>query len=326
MMLLNCKDGYVYKMKIIYYNIKRLYRFFAKILRTIRWAIILKSENKNIKSGKTIVCEGYIVSKGRKIKHYNWGDDINVYMFEYISNITVLAVPIGNTFLKNIDHFLMIGSIISFYNLDNATIFGTGIIDEHQCLKGNPKCVISVRGPKTRQKLLVSGIDCPQQYGDPVLLLPLFYKPEHKKSKKICIIPNMGTSYEEVEKSIKWLDEEYIILDMTRYNKWTDIIDVIVSSEYVISESLHGLIVAETYGIPNVWVEFKEHQDYWSFKFQDFYESIGKRSEQIIHLPLESKSVYYKKMNWRKGNIKYDNILSLYPFEISAQINQDISC
>ena len=59
---------------------------------------------------------------------------------------------------------------------------------------------------------------------------------------------------------------------MAKYEEWTDIIDSIAGSEFVVSESLHGLIVAEAYGVPSVWVELTEHPDWWSFKYNDFYE------------------------------------------------------
>ncbi|MFQ8823549.1 MAG: polysaccharide pyruvyl transferase family protein [[Ruminococcus] lactaris] len=42
---------------------------------------------------------------------------------------------------------------------------------------------------------------------------------------------------------------------MSKYENWTDIIDLICSCKMVLSESLHGLIVAESYSIPSVWVE-----------------------------------------------------------------------
>ena len=109
------------------------------------------------------------------------------------------------------------------------------------------------------------------------------------------------------------------IISMTDYAKWTDVIDKICSCQYILSESLHGLIVAETYGIPNVWVDFMDHPEYWEFKFQDFYESIGK-NEKIIKIrtsdDLENSITVTN--NWKKGNIDYEKLVSFYPFDIKS--------
>ena len=84
----------------------------------------------------------------------------------------------------------------------------------------------------------------------------------------------------------------------------------------MISESLHGLIVAETYGIPNVWVEFIQHPDYWDFKFDDFYGSIGK-DERIIKIKrVDDVEKACKKIEtWKRGNIDYEKLKSLFPFQ-----------
>lgn len=66
------------------------------------------------------------------------------------------------------------------------------------------------------------------------------------------------------------------------------------------------MIVAEIYGIPNVWVAFKDHPDYWNFKIEDYYGSIVKE-ERIIKLKdIVATEVNKRKIDkWGKGNIEY---------------------
>ena len=86
---------------------------------------------------------------------------------------------------------------------DNSIIFGTGFISHNQNLGGDsfksksnkrhctPKQIISVRGPKSRTKLLNMGLECPKNYGDPLILFPSIYCPKNLTIKnKIGIIPH----------------------------------------------------------------------------------------------------------------------------------------
>ncbi len=60
-------------------------------------------------------------------------------------------------------------------------------------LRGKPKQIISIRGSLPRQALLHKGVECPEHYCDPVLLLPLFYTPSVSQCGGISIISNEGS-------------------------------------------------------------------------------------------------------------------------------------
>jgi len=69
-------------------------------------------------------------------------------------------------------------------------------------------------------------------------------------------------------------NEDIKIINFKVYKDWKFIIKQILSCDFIISESLHGLIIAEAYRIPNIWVTFGDiDQD---FKYEDFFRSIGK--------------------------------------------------
>ena len=161
------------------------------------------------------------------------------------------------------------------------------------------------------------------------MLLPLVYKPQIKNDERIGIIPHYRTL------ETNWLEDEWIsdlkknneivVIDMSKYENWTDIIDLICSCKMVLSESLHGLIVAESYSIPSVWVEIIPHNLpwEWDFKFNDFYCSIEKKGTSCIKVYDDSysiKEILRKVNDWKIGTIDYDSILKVFPFEIKGEL------
>lgn len=250
----------------------------------------------------------------------NWGDDINKFFFEYVTGRKFSPISIFDLSApKKESLYLMIGSIITHYPIADTIIYGTGVKDPDGEIFGQPKKIISVRGPLSRSALINRGIDCPERYGDPALLIPVFYSPPPLAHKSLVgIILNVETEKEKAEPIIKQLEKIYDckIISMTDYAKWTDVIDEICSCRFVISESLHGLIIAETYGVPNVWVEFKEHVGYWDFKYNDFYASIQKECQIFRLWKMTDFTVLEDEANsWKQGKIDYRSMLSAFPFK-----------
>lgn len=179
-----------------------------------------------------------------------------------------------------------------------------------------PRTIVSVRGPLTKRVLEEHGIACPEVFGDPALLLPMVYNPKVVRTGRISIIANCGTDVSNG--NIKRIIESHNCntVSMTDYHIWTDVIDEIVGSKCVLSESLHGIIVAETYGIPCLWVELIPHAEGWDFKFKDFYGSIGKSivSSLKLYEEFDEKEIRDRLEQWQKVEIDYDYLMSCFPF------------
>lgn len=294
-------------------------RKISTIFITVYWLPFYCLKKHSIQN--TIFCDCFVMFEGYALKKNNWGDDLNFSFLNDIVDVDFSFIPFDRTLMR-VKRYLLIGSIIGFGNLDNTIICGSGIKNPYIKLKGVPKKIYSVRGPKTREVLLKNNIECPQCYGDPALMLPVFYKPEISKKYKYGFIPNEATLMSEVMSCVSRMGlkkDEYLIIDMKSYNEWTEIIDKILSCDNIVSESLHGLIVAETYHVPSVWVEFDAHVDYWSFKYLDFYESIGKYNEHSLMLkPNEDVKfiVEHALAKWEEANIDYSKLLSYFPFPV----------
>ena len=163
-----------------------------------------------------------------------------------------------------------IGSVLSFVGSGKTIVWGTGFMNE-DCVsallqKSAKLDVRAVRGPLTRNKLVSAGYICPEVYGDPAILLPLFYNPMVQKiSGKVVIIPHHS-------KLGKYAHQYDNVLD-TYTNDWHKFVLEIKSAEKVISSSLHGIILAESYGIPCVWLNDIPDSP---FKYEDYYQSTGR--------------------------------------------------
>jgi pyruvyltransferase len=169
------------------------------------------------------------------------------------------------------DRYVAIGSILGTAN-SRTTVWGSGFIIEGETVQEPPKAIHAVRGPLTRAALLKAGINCPEVYGDPALLLPRFFNPDVGKQFQIGIIPHF------LDKSHPWIQKhqnnpDVLIIDV-QGNIW-EFVRAVKSCQVVLSSSLHGLICADAYGVSNVWIQLSDRVIGGNFKFYDYRLSIG---------------------------------------------------
>lgn len=158
---------------------------------------------------------------------------------------------------------LGVGSIL-WLSLPNYHIWGSGFLRANDRFKGGK--LYAVRGKYSAKKLVKMGYPECKVYGDPALLLPLIYKPQ-KKEGGGGIIPHY-TEYEDFKKN--YPDNKIINLNTYNIEKT---IDEICSCDYILSTSLHGVIVAHAYGIPALWVKKKQLATD-DFKYKDYFSSV----------------------------------------------------
>jgi len=130
----------------------------------------------------------------------------------------------------------------------------------------------------TRRLLLEQEIDCPEVYGDPALLFPRFYNPEIKKKYKIGVIPHYVDADSNWIKSLN--NDEVKIIDIC--SDTHSFIDSIKECELIVSSSLHGIIAADAYGIPNMWIKISEKVGGSGFKFRDYFASVKRKDSCFI--------------------------------------------
>lgn len=188
----------------------------------------------------------------------NVGDALSPFILE---NFTKHKAELASS--DESGKLLLVGSLLDIVK-DNDTICGIGSNKPNFTLEANDTMrFISVRGPLTRFQ--IKGADVPKNYGDPALLLPLMYFPKIEKKKKTGIIPH-------------YVDKKYFpkdqIIDIEQ--DYTTFVDQILECDEIISSSLHGIIIAEAYGIKTKWVMYGDKIEGGEFKYQDYFLGTGR--------------------------------------------------
>lgn len=204
----------------------------------------------------------------------NWGDAINPILIKGLYGVNLVH---ENTVINIFDKpvYSIVGSIINVFRKNNHIIIcGSGVADPTIPLSYKPEKVYSIRGPRTYKYLKENSISAPSIFGDPVLLMKNIYKPiENSKKYKLGVILHYADQLPELMKLCNNNNDILFINIIQDMKNPFRIIEEIVACEYIISSSLHGLILADLYEIPNSWVFFKGFEK-GTFKFYDYYESI----------------------------------------------------
>lgn len=219
-------------------------------------------------------------SKGRIDGKENYGDLLSFFIVEKISKKRIITVkhPQKKIFSFFIKHYLAIGSIIRLCS-KNSIVWGSGIIESNEkILKAK---FLSVRGPRTRKRLLELGYEVPESYGDPGLLITDFVNNNVSKKYKLGIIPHY-VDYDDIIRHYEDVEGIKVINLMTN-----DIIATtleILECERIISSSLHGIIVSHAFGVEALWVRFSDKLGGDDVKFFDYFESVDINYNEVLNI------------------------------------------
>lgn len=178
-----------------------------------------------------------------------------------------------------------VGSILGWINRHNVDVWGSGLmrpltpkeIDVRKRLRGIK--IHAVRGRLTRRELQESlGWEVPEVYGDPALLLPDIILPREAKHHETAVVPH----YVHLPK----INHEVIsgrVIDVR--NDVKSVVEQLAGAKAVVSSSLHGLIVAQAYGVPWVWMDITDHQlGGKDFKFEDFFSCLDREAVSRVQI------------------------------------------
>ena len=290
----------------------RLNLYFYRFINSIFYLFEKKDE--------VLVLTAYIKQLGPFLKHYNLGDDLNFYMFSELSGKKIYNHK--HLLNRSKENIMCIGSIVDGHINRNTLVWGAGAMyGGDRKLKYRPKKVLAVRGPLTREYLLSRGVECPEVYGDPALLLPHIYKPKVEKKYKIGIIPHYIDSEHPWIKKFISDNESVRVISLTNYADWHDVIDEIYECETIISSSLHGLIISDAYSIPNLWVRFSDKIAGGDFKYKDYFASVNRITQFSIEITdnVTHEMIIERLSEWKPISYNPDKLIESCPFEIDKR-------
>jgi pyruvyltransferase len=194
----------------------------------------------------------------------NFGDAMSPWLVQKMTGATVVRAD------RALPHYAAIGSILRHVR-PTSVVWGTGSfgeeLDHHIAADADYR---AVRGPLTRQKILNVGGRCPKVYGDPALLAPLYHQPEVRKTHEIGLV-------------LRWSERKWKAAEVGPGVRVIDlgtddvegVLDAILSCRQIVTSSLHGLVIADAYGIPSAWLESSTPKG-GEFKFHDYFASVHK--------------------------------------------------
>jgi len=136
------------------------------------------------------------------------------------------------------------------------------------------------------------GYNVPEIYGDPAILMPDIYTPSNiKKTNRFGLVFHFAEVDEKdnyitkiKSKSDAYADIKHIDISTSDYKSF---VDSILSVDVVISQSLHGIILAEAYGIPSVLLRPRNSH----LKYSDWYFSTGRLEFPIANSVREAMNI-----------------------------------
>jgi pyruvyltransferase len=246
---------------------------------------------------------------------YNFGDWIGPYLFQRLCGYEPQYALPSNRSLRTC--FVTVGSIAHRFRQDSI-VWGSGMIKRNQQF-WEPYETLAVRGPYTYERFRHLGYSCPEIYGDPAILLPLFFSPAVDKKYRVGVIPHY-VHFEEA-KALFAKESNILIIDVR--SKLETVISQICSCERTLSSSLHGLIVSHSYKIPSAWADFSKGISGDQVKFLDYFASasIDKPPDPIMvtgRIPTSEIEAWIDSMPQPDLEGLRQPLLEVCPYKINA--------
>lgn len=278
----------------------------------------------------------------------NFGDDLNTVLINRLFGLHVKYSDIQEAQMQAIGSILEYSFFRSKYgffrklpkiyqnlfkkNTESLNIWGTGFIRD-ETGRGLEKYynfrnlkIYALRGKKTLNKLktfnesLIRGktsyVSDKIVFADPGLLAPLLLDNTPNKKYEVGIIPHYIhlNNQKIIELSRKY--ENSIIINVT--DNPLRVVEQIAKCKCILSSSLHGLIVADSFCIPNQWIHISKLQGGF-FKFHDYYSAFNLKIQNIDLNTEDIPNIDLIKSNYKitKHMItkKQEELIQCFPYQ-----------
>ncbi|MDR3127861.1 MAG: polysaccharide pyruvyl transferase family protein [Bifidobacteriaceae bacterium] len=270
--------------------------------------------NNKISSGKI---ELYQAAKDRNYQVNNFGDILTGALVEkFFGQKLEYAPPL---YANMAGAGSMLERLICQKQNNKPIVWGSGfILDDISKVDYNQAHFVLVRGRETLQRISNIPPDITIALGDPGLIVDKIV-PRLKNSKyRIGIVPHASEINLPVVKLLAQIHDVKIINPVGTVEK---VLQQIASCQYILSSSLHGLIAADAYSMPNIHLFLSDKLHGGIYKFVDYYsvfptkrhftvsfeDIINKSADELVKLVTKN---YVKPSNLQKLK---SNIIKSFP-------------
>ena len=208
-----------------------------------------------------------------------WQSPLGVNFGDYLSSVIVTKIAADHGYFLDEarpEHrrLLAVGSILHFAK-NGDVIWGSGVngkiaASDHSFTELD---VRAVRGPLTAEFLRKKGIATPAVFGDPAILirdlLSKRFQGNPLRALPVVFVPNLH----DLPHMKGW---ENVVSPL---DPWATVIDRISRAQHVVSSSLHGLIVADAFGIPCTYLRMSEEEHL--LKYEDYVLGSGRSGLRV---------------------------------------------
>lgn len=207
----------------------------------------------------------------------NFGDKLGPEVVKRYFGLKYQYADIEKCNLVTIGSILnIVNDIEEIQNIDlPINVWGSGFIQPPNYVYCQKLRFCAVRGLLTKRIL---NLNTDIALGDPGLLASLVYPKRLIKSGSIIVIPHHSEIDLPIFRNISYLKNVKIVSPL---NEPDVVVKEISQACCVLSSSLHGLIVADSFRIPNARLILSNNLTGGDFKFED-YNSIFDR-EQLVY-------------------------------------------
>lgn len=238
----------------------------------------------------------------------NLGDVFNPYLLDFfgVNYITLTGdqkkgkwrgvdkidlMAVGSTLQRVVNPSYLKAQFMRLYKHKILNIYGTGFVEERKSPHEyfiRPLNILALRGEVTKKrcedilKRKLDGI----ALGDPGLLFSkIFPYTQNPKKYDIGIIPHYAHKRNKYLNNIQLKKLKYKIIDIQ--SGVENALHDISSCKFILSSAMHGIIAADSYGIPNKWFKVDTPLDGDEYKFHDYFSAFGIYNQTPINLVSE---------------------------------------
>lgn len=183
----------------------------------------------------------------------------------------------------------------------HVSVWGTGFIrytDEEGSFFKKDMSFCAVRGELTRkavEKMTGKTLDIPT--GDAGIFASETMGGRPQMRYNIGIVPHLCDLKDPMAEELRKHYERACFINVK--DEPQEVIRQIASCRFILSSSLHGLIVADSFGIPNAHVVFGDRLLGDGYKFDDYYSGYN-----LEHQPYDLRTKDFPTMEWIEKNYK----------------------